>query len=294
MSLLSVATWGLWLPRTPLRRCLQLCRAFFVAGEGVPRREPANRLGRAPGERRPLTSALVIMPHPDDADFGAGGTVASWIDDGITVSYLVATEGDAGVDSNNREMEPNRAQADAGSPVQARRTEQEQAARVLGLSSVEFLQYPDARVQATVELRCHLANAIRRVRPERVLAPTPVWNLSVPSACHPDHLAVGAAACFAVLLDARNRNAPPELADPTLPPHEVSELWLMSDAEPNCAVDISAHLDTKRQAVSAHMSQLTDLDEWWTNMRRWASECAQKWEMPPGKFAEEFRVIRID
>lgn len=241
-----------------------------------------------------MTSALVIMPHPDDADFGAGGTVASWIDEGIAVSYLLATEGDAGVDSGNCEMEPHQAEAEARSPVQLRRTEQEHAARALGLSSVEFLQYPDGRVQVTEQLRCHLANAIRRARPERVLAPTPVWNLSVPSACHPDHLAVGAAACFAVFLDARNRNAPPELADPTLPPHEVPELWLMSDATPNHAVNISVHLEAKRQAVSAHMSQLADVDAWWTNMRRWASECAQRWDMPPGQFAEEFRVIRIE
>ena len=40
--------------------------------------------------------ALVIVAHPDDVDFGAAGTVATWTDAGIDVAYCVVTDGDAG------------------------------------------------------------------------------------------------------------------------------------------------------------------------------------------------------
>jgi LmbE family N-acetylglucosaminyl deacetylase len=242
-----------------------------------------------------VTSALVIMPHPDDADFGAGGTVARWVAEGDVVHYLIVTEGDAGIAQSNNSAGTKAEAATLGSDtLPVRRAEQARAAEGLGVRSVVFLEHPDGRVVPTEDLRRQLADAIRRTRPTRVLAPTPVWNLEVPSACHPDHLAVGAAACAAVFLDSRNRNAPSELADHDLEPHEVSELWLMSDASPNHAVDITDHLHAKRKAVSAHLSQLTDLDTWWTNMQRWATECAQRWGMEDGKFAEEFRIIRID
>lgn len=221
--------------------------------------------------------------------------MASWIADGMKVFYLNVTEGDAGID---RSGAPANAPGTEGDPDlrthHVRRAEQEHAAQALGVTSVDFLGHRDGLVAASASLRRELADAIRGIQPLRVLAPTPVWNLDVPSACHPDHLAVGVAACSAVFLDARNPNAPPELADPSLVPHEVKELWLMSDGSPNCAVDITAQLEVKRQAVLAHASQLADTDAWWTNMRRWAAECASRWGLPDGRFAEEFRLIHLD
>jgi LmbE family N-acetylglucosaminyl deacetylase len=40
--------------------------------------------------------ALVVTAHPDDVDFGAAGTVASWITQGTQVTYCIVTDGDAG------------------------------------------------------------------------------------------------------------------------------------------------------------------------------------------------------
>ena len=77
---------------------------------------------------------VVISPHPDDAEFGAAGSVAGFIRDGKSVVYVICTNGDKGTDDINVK------------PVDLAKTrEQEQlaAAEVLGVREVVFLRYPD-------------------------------------------------------------------------------------------------------------------------------------------------------
>ncbi len=249
--------------------------------------------------------ALVVMPHPDDADFGAGGTVASWTATGIEVTYCLVTDGGAGlVDVTDAQAvrgagrgaspgpsaEPAVERPDAAG---VRRREQERAAAALGVTEVRYLGYADGKVEASLALRCDLTRVIREVRPTRVLAPTPVWNLSSLPACHPDHLAVGAAVAFAVYPDATTPAAYPELLDAGLGPWQVRELWFMSDPLPNRAVDVTDTFEAKLGGVRAHETQLAASNLSTEAMRGWAAEAAARWRLGHGRLAEEFRVVAV-
>jgi LmbE family N-acetylglucosaminyl deacetylase len=104
--------------------------------------------------------ALVITAHPDDVDFGAAGTIATWTDAGIKVTYCVITDGDAGG------FDPDFPRADIG-PL--RQQEQRAAAAEVGVNDVVFLGYRDGWLEVTFELRRDLARVIREVRPQRVV-----------------------------------------------------------------------------------------------------------------------------
>lgn len=121
--------------------------------------------------------ALVVTAHPDDVDFGAGGTVAAWVQDGIEVSYCICTSGDAGgYDDTPR---------DRMGPL--RESEQRAAAAALGVTDVRFLRYPDGRLTPSIELRRDISREIRRGRPDRVLTQSPeIWWERL-GASHPDH-----------------------------------------------------------------------------------------------------------
>jgi LmbE family N-acetylglucosaminyl deacetylase len=159
---------------------------------------------------------LGVFAHPDDADFGAAGTIAHWIADGIDVAYLIVTRGDAGgFDDTPREQMP---------PL--REAEQRAAAAELGITDVEFLDgYFDGRLTPTIELRRDITRAMRRFRPDRVLTTSPLrrWErIAGPS--HPDHLAVGEATTCAIYPDARNEFAFPELVQQGFAPWVVREV----------------------------------------------------------------------
>src|SRR2546430_3924750 len=143
--------------------------------------------------------ALVIVAHPDDVDFGAAGTVATWTAAGIEVAYCIVTDGDAGG------FDPNVPRAEIPGIRQA---EQTAAAKVVGVSDLAFLGYPDGRLTATLELRRDLARVIRRVRPQRVLCPSPERNWQRIFASHPDHLAAGRSEERRVGKECRSRWSP--------------------------------------------------------------------------------------
>ena len=110
---------------------------------------------------------LVVTAHPDDVDFGAAGSVATWTGRGIEVSYCIATDGDAGGSDHSI----SRAEMAA-----IRREEQLTAARAVGVTDVTFLGFPDGRVTPSLELRAAITRVIRIVRPDRVVAQSPERN----------------------------------------------------------------------------------------------------------------------
>jgi LmbE family N-acetylglucosaminyl deacetylase len=142
---------------------------------------------------RKIARALVVVAHPDDVDFWARGTVASWTSAGIAVAYLVLTDGDSG---GFDPRIPRSAIPDI------RREEQEAAASELGVDDVRFLGYPDGRLAPSYRLRRDITRVIRQVRPERVLTWTPEWSWRRFHRNHPDHRAVGEAVLSAVFPDA--------------------------------------------------------------------------------------------
>ena len=233
-----------------------------------------------------ITRVLCVLAHPDDIDFGAAGTVASWVAAGIDVSYLLVTRGDAGGfdDDTPRDTMPA-----------LRETEQRAAAAAVGVTSVEFLDgYQDGTVTPSLRLRRDITAAIRRHRPDRILTNSPLrrWEaLAGPS--HPDHLAVGEATTCAVYPAARNPYAFPELREQLgLEAWTVREGWYSGGPAPDHAVDITDTYPGKLAALRALASQpahLTDLD---ALLRQRLTATAAAAGLPDGRLAEAFTIVR--
>ena len=137
------------------------------------------------------TDVLVISPHPDDAEFGAGGTIAKWTREGKRVVYVVCTSGEKGTDDINIKPEEL---------AKIREKEQLEAAKLLGVSEVIFLRYPDQGLEETPEFRKIIVTLIRKYRPKIVVTSDPyrryIW--------HRDHRIVGRVVLDAVFPYARD------------------------------------------------------------------------------------------
>ena len=230
---------------------------------------------------------LVVTAHPDDVDFGASGTIATWTDKGIEVVYCIITDGDAGG------FDPDVPRSEIPA---IRRAEQEAAAKQVGVDDVRFLGYPDGRLTVSIELRRDISRVIRQVRPQRVVTQSPERNYQRIFASHPDHLAAGEAALCAVYPDARNPFAHPELAADGFEAHAVAEVWMMGvgghvPPESMVFVDITDVIDRKVSALLSHDSQMTDPDALPERMRQWGAAIAARGHLPEGRLAEAFEVV---
>jgi LmbE family N-acetylglucosaminyl deacetylase len=226
---------------------------------------------------------LVVVAHPDDIDFGAAGTIATWTDAGLEVSYCVITDGDAGG------FDPAVPRSEIGGIRQA---EQRAAAKAVGVDDVVFLGYPDGRLEVTLDLRRDLSRVIRQKRPQRILLQSPERNWERIYASHPDHLAAGEATMCAVYPDARNPFTHLELAEEGLEAWTVGETWVMSTgANANRYVDVTDVFDRKVEALLAHESQTSHMDNLENMLRTWLTFNATAAGYPDGRLAEAFRVI---
>jgi LmbE family N-acetylglucosaminyl deacetylase len=227
---------------------------------------------------------LVVAAHPDDVDFGAAGTIATWVDAGLEVAYLLVTRGDAGgFDDTPREQMPL-----------LREAEQRAAAQAVGVSQVEFLDgYADGTLTPSLDLRRDLTRVVRRYRPDRILANSPLrrWErIAGPS--HPDHLAVGEAVTCVIYPDARNPFAFPELLrDEGLEPWVVREVWFQGGPDPDHVVDITATYPRKLAALAAHVTQ-TSHEDVPARLRPFLESMARTAGLPEGSLAEAFTVLR--
>jgi LmbE family N-acetylglucosaminyl deacetylase len=234
-------------------------------------------------EATDIKTILVVTAHPDDVDFGAAGSVASWTDKGIDVHYCIVTDGDAGG-------------FDAAVPrseiPRIRREEQTKAAKTVGVTDLHFLGYPDGRLVTSIELRRDISRVIRQVRPDRMLCPSPDRNFSRIYASHPDHLAAGEAAVCAVYPDARNPWAHPELLQQEgLEPHTVPDLWLMASNKADHFVDTTAQIDRKIAALLCHESQMPDPSRIPKLITDWGAAIAAMAGLPAGHYAEGFQRV---
>ncbi len=233
-------------------------------------------------KEEPYRRAMVVMAHPDDADWVCSGTVAKWCAQGWEVVYVLCTDGSKG--SDDPEMTGQRL-------TETRRQEQLNAGKVLGLHQVVFLDYPDAALQPTLELRRDITREIRRHRPDVLICSSPVRSFTSSSYLgHPDHFAAGEAALSAVYPSARDRLTFPELLAEGLQPHRVREVWIMDRDHADQYVDVTDYMDTAIAALKAHQSQVTE-EEADTYMRRWRSEAGEKVGF---KYAEAFKRVRLD
>ena len=238
----------------------------------------------ATGEK--IERALVIVAHPDDVDFGAAGTIARWTDEGIEVTYCLVTDGDAGG------SDPTVDRADIAG---IRREEQRAAAKEVGVTDLRFLGYPDGRLAVTFELRRDLSRVIRQVRPQRLLMQSPEINWERIASSHPDHRAAGEGALCAVYPDARNPFTHLELLrDEGLAAWTVHDVWVMvAGAGANTWIDVTDTFDRKLAALRRHVSQTAQMADLEGLVRGWLAANAVAGELPVGRLAESFKVIRV-
>lgn len=226
---------------------------------------------------------MVVVAHPDDAEFMAAGTVAKWAREGAEVAYVLCTSGDKGT------SDPSISPAEL---AERRRAEQRNACSVLGVSEVVFLSHFDGLLQNTIELRRDIVRQIRRFRPDVVLCQDPTQRWSGQQYLnHPDHRAAGDACLDAVYPSARDPHVFPELRAEGLEPHKVTEVYLMGAGEPDVWVDISDTIDLKIQALRAHESQIDGrTDELEGMVREWARATGEPKGIP---YAEAFKYFKL-
>lgn len=187
--------------------------------------------------------ALVIVAHPDDAEFLCAGSVARWVSEGWDVGYVLVTSGDKG--SSDEEMTSERLAV-------IREDEQRAAAKVLGVSTCVFLGHPDGFVEDTAELRGELVREIRRFKPDVVVT----WDPYRLGHNHRDHRLTGQAALDAAYPLSRSRLYYPEHLAEGLEPHRAKEALLAGSDRANYHVDVSDFFRTKMKALRCHKSQL--------------------------------------
>lgn len=195
-----------------------------------------------------IERVMVVTAHPDDSEFGAGGSVARHVRDGRQVAYCIVTNGNKG--SGDRSMTPERL-------VKIREEEQRNAARVLGVETVEFLGFPDCEVENTRETRMAVTASIRRNRPDLLIVQNPHRTKNL-GASHRDHRIVAGIALDCVYPLARDHMAFPELLAQGLEPHKIKEVHMMWWESPELVVDITETMDLKLKALACHQSQFKD------------------------------------
>lgn len=226
---------------------------------------------------------MVIVAHPDDADFGPAATVARWIDEGSEAWLVCCTSGDAGADDWR---------TDPLELAAVREREQQEAASVIGYAGVTFLHQPDGALANDLALREQLVRQIRTFRPDAVVTVDPETVFySDGGVNHADHRAAGIAAVDAVYPAARNAMAFPWLARDGLEPWTVRRLYLAWSNQPTAWVDVTPTLDRKLAALRAHASQLRHPEALEERIREWARE---EGEAIGVDAAEALRVIVIE
>jgi len=226
--------------------------------------------------------AMVVVAHPDDAEWGCAGTVAKWCAEGWEVVYVLCTDGSKG--SEDPEMT-------SGRLVEIRKQEQLNAGKVLGLKDIVFLGYEDSMLEPTLELRRDIAREIRRHQPDVLICMNPVRSVDGEGYLgHPDHFASGEAALSAVFPSSRDRLTFTELLREGLEPHKVKEVWMMFHGDTaDKFVDVSAYMDTAVDALKQHQTQVSEEDAE-VGMRQWRNSTGQKVGF---EFAEAFKVFQL-
>jgi LmbE family N-acetylglucosaminyl deacetylase len=228
-------------------------------------------------ESNVLESAMVIMAHPDDAEFTVAGTVAAWAKGGCRVTYVVCTDGNAG--SHEPGMTRERL-------AEIRRAEQRAACTTLGVSEVAFLGYDDGQLQPTLDLRRDLVRVIRQHKPQVVITWDPTRLLVGDEYInHPDHRAAAQAALDAVA----PASAMPLLWPEVGAPHQVRQVYIYGHDKPNVWVDVTETIEQKIAALKQHASQMGGWDP---------TEMIKEWGAETGKekglaYAESYLVITL-
>ena len=220
---------------------------------------------------------MVVVAHPDDAEFSSAGTIARFSEAGFEVVIVQVTSGDKGT-----------ARRDISSADLAllRESEEREAASRLGVKTVEFLRCGDGELVPDLNLREKIVRQIRKHRPDIVISHDPFR----PYALHPDHRAVGTATVDSVYPTARDPLYFPDHLASGLEPHKVAELWLYGSETPDKFIDVSQTIKRKVHALKAHASQVGTAETLEERMTDRARELGREHGLA---MAEAFKVIRM-
>ncbi len=222
---------------------------------------------------------MIIAPHPDDAEFGAAGSVARWIKEGKTVAYIICTDGSKG--SSDYSVKPAELAA-------VRKKEQQAAAALLGVNEVVFLAYEDQTLEDTPQFRKELVRWIRTFKPDTLVTADPyrryIW--------HRDHRITGRVVLDAAFPYARDHLSYPDFFEAGLMPHKVRDILFWASEEPNYYSDVTETFDTKLAALRCHESQVgghhfASVEQW---LRQRARDAAAEQEF---ELAEAFYRVEI-
>lgn len=192
---------------------------------------------------------LCVVAHPDDIEYGTSAAVAAWTAAGKTVTYWLATRGEAGIDT----MPPEEA-----GPV--REAEQRAAGAAVGVEIVEFGGYQDGIVEPTLGLRRDIAREIRLRRPDLVVTGDYHDRFIGGMLNQADHRAVGLA-CLDAVAAAGNRWIFPELADEGLDPWHVRYLAFAASPTPTHYVEVAGELERAVASLEEHAAYNTALPQ---------------------------------
>jgi LmbE family N-acetylglucosaminyl deacetylase len=210
--------------------------------------EPTERLALTPLDETTFETVLCVVAHPDDLEYGTAAAVHKWVRAGKTVTYLLVTRGEAGIDTTP--------------PAQAgplREAEEREGASRVGVEVVEFLDgFADGVVEHGLPLRRAIAREIRIRRPDLVVAQTYADHFPGGFVNQSDHRAVGLATIDAKA-DAGNRWIFPDLVDEGHEPWQVAQVFVTSDPDPTHFVDASEHFEAAVASLEAHDAYLAAL-----------------------------------
>jgi LmbE family N-acetylglucosaminyl deacetylase len=229
------------------------------------------------------STALALVAHPDDLEYGAASAIARWTSQGKRVVYCLATSGEAGIDG----LDPEQC-----GPL--REEEERASAAVVGVDVVEFLGYPDGVIEYGLPLRRDIARAVRRHRPDVVITGNyhDTWGPGLVNQA--DHIAVGRAVVDGVR-DAGNRWVFRELLDEGLPPWPAKQILVAGSPVAEHAVDVTDFFETGIASLEAHVEYLRGLGPGtMSEPREFLESFARQTGTRLGtKFAEAFEVISV-
>jgi LmbE family N-acetylglucosaminyl deacetylase len=191
------------------------------------------------------TRAVAVVAHPDDLEYGVASAVARWTGQGKTVSYVLATKGEAGIAG----MSP-------AEVAPLRMEEERRSAEVVGVTAVEFLDHQDGLVEYGVPLRRDLAAAFRRLQPEVVITQSfdLTWGEDGP-VNHADHRAVGLAVLDACR-DAANEWVFTEAGPPC---RTIRDAYVAGTGNPTHFADVTGTIEAGVASLRQHRAYIEGL-----------------------------------
>ncbi|MEX2658864.1 MAG: PIG-L deacetylase family protein [Acidimicrobiales bacterium] len=190
-------------------------------------------------------SAMAIAAHPDDVEFGCGGTLAKWAAAGCTIHHVICTDGSKGTWDPEEDIDALRS---------TRQVEQRAAAKALGASGEQvFLGWVDGELESGLAQRAEVARVIRTLQPQVVLGHDPWKRYRL----HPDHRHAGFLAVEGIV-GARD---PFFFPDQGLAPHRPDVILLWEADVVDHIEDITSSFETKVAALLEHRSQFVTTHE---------------------------------